>query len=118
MPMVNVPHALSRSAFTTASPSPASAMTTMNRMAIAAVMPGDRADLGRAISASDRPPRAGRGQEDDEVVDGAAEADADDQPEKPGQKPNCAASTGPMSGPAPVIAAKWWPNSTHRFVGS
>ncbi len=37
---------------------------------------------------------------------------------KPGRKPNCAASTGPISGPAPVIAAKWWPKSTQRFVGT
>ena len=27
------------------------------------------------------------------------------------------ASTGPMSGPAPEMAAKWWPNSTRRSVG-
>ena len=27
------------------------------------------------------------------------------------------ASTGPISGPAPEIAAKWWPNNTHLFVG-
>ena len=30
---------------------------------------------------------------------------------------NCAASTGPMSGPAPLIAAKWCPKSTHLLVG-
>ena len=35
----------------------------------------------------------------------------------PGAKPNWAASTGPISGPAPVMAAKWWPNSTSRLVG-
>ena len=35
----------------------------------------------------------------------------------PGRYPNCAASTGPMSGPAPLIAAKWWPKSTHLLVG-
>src|SRR5882724_5522317 len=34
----------------------------------------------------------------------------------PGRKPNCAASTGPTSGPAPAMAAKWWPNNTHDFV--
>src|SRR2546429_9073319 len=36
----------------------------------------------------------------------------------PGRKPNCAASTGPTSGPAPAIAAKWCPNNTHLFVGT
>jgi hypothetical protein len=35
----------------------------------------------------------------------------------PGRKPNCAARTGPMRGPAPVIAAKWCPNRTQRWVG-
>ena len=78
---------------------------------------GERADLlardlgeRRAVAPRRRP-------QDDEVVDRAARHDADDEPEEPGQKPNCAASTGPMSGPAPVIAAKWWPKSTHRGVG-
>ena len=35
----------------------------------------------------------------------------------PGRKPIWAASTGPTSGPAPAIAAKWWPNRTRRSVG-
>ncbi len=35
----------------------------------------------------------------------------------PGRYPICAASTGPTSGPAPAIAAKWWPSSTRRSVG-
>ena len=34
----------------------------------------------------------------------------------PGRKPNCAASTGPTSGPGPAMAAKWWPNTIQRFV--
>lgn len=32
---------------------------------------------------------------------------------RPGAKPNWAASVGPTRGPAPAMAAKWWPNSTH-----
>ena len=36
----------------------------------------------------------------------------------PGRKPNCAASTGPTSGPGPAIAAKWWPKTIQRFVGT
>ena len=36
----------------------------------------------------------------------------------PGRKPNCAASVGPTSGPAPEIAEKWWPKSTHFDVGT
>src|SRR4030095_11715317 len=35
----------------------------------------------------------------------------------PGANPNCAASTGPTSGPAPAIAAKWCPKRTHRLMG-
>src|SRR5438034_2377446 len=30
----------------------------------------------------------------------------------------CALPICPTSGPAPAIAAKWWPNSTHLFVGT
>ena len=37
---------------------------------------------------------------------------------KPGRKPNCAASTGPMSGPAPAMAAKWWPKATYLLMGT
>src|SRR5215469_192436 len=36
----------------------------------------------------------------------------------PGKYPNCAASVGPMSGPGPAIAAKWWPKRTHLLVGT
>ena len=57
MPIVKVPHALSASALTTMMPRPASAMTTMNRTAIAPVMPATGPISVRAISASDRPPR-------------------------------------------------------------
>jgi hypothetical protein len=35
----------------------------------------------------------------------------------PGRKPIWAARTGPTSGPAPAIAAKWCPNNTRRSVG-
>ena len=84
-PMVNVPQALSCSALTTARPSPASAMTMMKRIAIAAVTPATGPISARAISASDRPPRRDRRPQDDEVVHGAGEADADDQPDQPGR---------------------------------
>ena len=57
MPIVKVPHALSASAFTTASPRPASAMTTMKRTAMAPVVPATGPISVRAMSASDRPPR-------------------------------------------------------------
>src|SRR5258708_1953025 len=34
-----------------------------------------------------------------------------------GRYPNCAASTGPTSGPGPAMAAKWCPKTTHLLVG-
>ena len=57
MAMVNVPHALSASALTTARPSPAIAMTVMKRIAMPAVRPATGPTSVRAMSASDRPPR-------------------------------------------------------------
>ena len=57
IPIVNVPHALCSSALTTARPRPASAMTTMKRMAIAAVVPATGPISVRAMSASEAPPR-------------------------------------------------------------
>ena len=57
MPMVKVPHELSASALTTARPRPASAMTTMKRMAMAPVVPATGPISVRAMSASERPPR-------------------------------------------------------------
>ena len=49
----------------------------------------------------------GRGPEHDEVVDRARPGRRPQTSQiRPGAQPNCAASTGPISGPAPVIAAK------------
>jgi hypothetical protein len=36
----------------------------------------------------------------------------------PGKNPIWAASTGPTSGPAPAMAAKWCPKRTRRSIGS
>jgi len=59
----------------------------------------------RAISASDF--LCGeRYREDYEIVHRPAQTYANHQPQQPGQNPNCAASTGPISGPAPEMAAK------------
>ena len=84
-PMVNVPHALSASALTTARPRPASAMTTMKRIAIAPVVPATGPISVRAISASDRPPRRVDAHSVIDVVDRAGEADAGDEPDEPGR---------------------------------
>ena len=68
---------------------------------------GDRTDLG-ARDLGQRPAAApGRRPQRDHVVDGAGEARQPASSQmKPGAQPNCAASTGPISGPAPVMAAK------------
>ena len=85
MPIVKVPHALSASALTTTMPRPASAMTTMKRTAMAPVMPATGPISVRAISA-ERPAAAPRrGPEHDQVVDGAGEAAAGDEPDEAGR---------------------------------
>ena len=55
--MVNVPHGLSASAFTTSSPSPASATVMMNRTAMEAETPATGPTSFLAISASEQPSR-------------------------------------------------------------
>ena len=117
MPMVKVPHELSASALTTARPRPASAMTTMNSTAIAPVVPATGPISVRAMSASDRPPRRTEAQSEMKSWTAPAMQTPPTIHSRPGAYPNCAASTGPISGPAPVMAAKWWPNNTHRRVG-
>ena len=116
-PIVKVPQALSWRAFTTASPRPASAITMMKRIATAAVAPATGPISARAISASDPPPRRVDAHRMMKSWTAPARQTPATSQIKPGAYPNCAASTGPMSGPAPVIAAKWCPNSTRRCVG-
>jgi hypothetical protein len=65
----------------------------------------------RLAAASGRRPEAHR------IVNRAAQRAPRHEPERPGANPNCAASTGPTSGPAPAIAAKWCPKRTHRLIG-
>ena len=81
-PIVKVPHALSASALTTASPRPASAMMTMKRIAMAAVGAGHGADLGARDLGERAAAAAGRGPERDAVVHRAGEADARDEPDE------------------------------------
>jgi hypothetical protein len=71
----------------------------------------------RAISASDLPLRRTLTGHDHEVVYGAAETNADHEPQQSRQKTKLRAAPGPINGPAPEIAAKWCPNKTHLFVG-
>ena len=118
MAIVNVPQALSRRALTTARPRPARAMTRIMRMATEPATPARGLISCLAMSASDRPFL----RTDATSVVKSCTAPASTTPtssqRNPGRNPNWAARTGPMSGPAPEMAAKWCPNSTHLFVGS
>ena len=106
-PTVKAPHALSARVRTKMIPRPARAMTRMNSTATMAVVPATDPISDRAISASDRPPR----RVDAQRAIMSWTAPARQQPARshmnPGAQPNCVARTGPTSGPAPVMAAKW-----------
>ena len=100
-PTVNTPHALSASALTTTLPSPASAMTTMKRIATAVTSPrtgpsSSRGDLGEGAAI---PPGA-RG-ENDEIVDRAAEDDPEQDPEVTGEEAELGGQHGPDERPSP-----------------
>ena len=104
--MVKTPHGLFASACTTTS-----ASTAMRMIMIASTLiERERADAAADLFLHHLPERlpapAHRGEEHDHVVHAAAERRADQNPERARQKPNCAASTGPTSGPGPAIAAK------------
>ena len=115
--IVNVPHELSRSALTTAKPRPASATMMMMRTAIEATAPATGLISWRAISASDLPWRRTEATSTRKSWTPPARIAPSSIQISPGAYPNWAASTGPISGPAPEIAAKWWPKRTNLFVG-
>ena len=106
MAIVNVPHALSASALTTTMPRPAMAMTTMKRIAMEATSPASGLISLLTISESDLPPRRVDAQRIIESCTAPARQTPATSQINPGAKPNCAASIGPTSGPAPVMAAK------------
>jgi hypothetical protein len=103
---VNVPHGDSASALTTTKPKPASAITTMNRIATAATNPDKPLISVRASSASDLPLAANAGGEDHEIVHRAAKTDADHQPQQSRQKSELRREHWANQRPAPEIAAK------------
>ena len=113
----NVPHGELASACTTTSASTASRMIMMASTAISAAAPPIGPISSRAICPRLRPPR----RVEKKSVTMSCTAPAKITPMMiqivPGRYPICAASTGPTSGPAPAMAAKWWPNSTRRSVG-
>ena len=56
--------------------------------------------------------------QDDHVLHRAAEHDADDDPEHAGQIAELGGERRTDERAGPAMAAKWWPNTTHRFVGT
>src|SRR2546421_8375056 len=56
--------------------------------------------------------------EDDEILNGAAEHDTDNDPDRARKKAKLRRECRTNSGPGPAIAAKWWPNTIQRFVGT
>ena len=86
MPMVNTPHGLFASAFTTTIPSPASDTSRMNSTAIIATRPGKRADL-RARDIGQRAALVpDRGDQHREVLHASGQHRADQQPEESRRK--------------------------------
>jgi hypothetical protein len=116
--MVKSPHGLALRAFTTTSASTASRMIMMARIAIIAAIPATGFTSSFAIWPKDLPFRRSDATRMVKSCTAPPRTTPTINQRVPGRKPNCAASVGPMSGPAPAIAAKWWPYRTHLFVGT
>src|SRR5262249_29439350 len=116
--IVNTPHGLSLSAFTTTRASTASRITMMASTATMVSTPVSVPVSSLAIWPSDFPSR----RIDANRMMKSCTAPPSTTPITiqivPGRYPNWAASTGPTSGPGPAMAAKWCPNSTQREVGT
>ncbi|MNP62212.1 hypothetical protein D3C76_1574700 [compost metagenome] len=116
--MVNKPQGLSARALTTTSAS-ADRMIIITPSAPSMVItPAKAPSSCLAISPSERPSR----RVEMNRIRKSCTAPASITPTRiqivPGRKPICAARIGPTSGPAPAMAAKWWPNNTHLLVGT
>src|SRR5439155_1545503 len=98
--------------------STASRMIMMNSTASIAVAPAAGFNSSFAICPSDLPSRRSEQKRMTKSCTAPPTTTPITSHSVPGRKPNCAASTGPTSGPAPAIAAKWCPNNTHLFVGT
>ncbi len=117
-PTVTTPHGLSPSAFTTISASTAISTIMIPRIATNATMPATGPISSFAIWPRDLPFRRTLDARITKSCTAPPRATPITIQIAPGRKPNCAASVGPTSGPGPAMAAKWWPNTTHRFVGT
>ena len=106
IPIVNAPQALSARALTTTKPSPASAATTMKRIAAAVAKPDAGPSSSRAISARDFHPERTEAAKITKSWTAPPKTAPGTSHKSPGSHPYWAASTGPIKGPAPAIAAK------------
>ena len=93
--IVNRPHGLPRSALTTTSASTASRMIMIARIATIAASPATGFDFLFRHLAERLAVAADRGNQDREVLHGAAQHDAEDQPERPRQKAELRGQRGP-----------------------
>ncbi len=117
-PTVKVPHGLWLSALTTTSASTAMRITMIEKTPTSAAKPPIGPISSFAICPSERALRRRLPHR----MQKSCTAPPSTTPKRihnvPGRKPNCAASVGPISGPGPAMAAKWWPNTTQRLVGT
>ncbi len=115
-PTVDTPQGLSASAFTTTKARTANKMIIMAKMAAAPMYPAVEFSSSRTIWLKDLPSRRMEAKR----ITKSCTAPPNTTPIRiqsvPGRYPNCAARTGPTSGPGPEIAAKWWPKTIHLFV--
>lgn len=116
--MENTPHGEAARAFTTISARTARMMIMMANTAISAAIPPTSPISSRTICPRLFPPR--RMEKKSTVRSCTAPANSTPTTIQivPGRYPICAARTGPTSGPAPAIAAKWCPKRTRRSVTS
>ena len=104
--IVNVPHGLFERAFTTARPRPASATIMIKSIANAAANPPTGPISSRAICARERPFLLTEANNITMSCTAPPSAEPISIHKNPGRYPNCAASIGPINGPAPAMAAK------------
>ena len=104
--MVNVPHGLPDSAFTTTSATTASRMIMISSTVNSATKPPSFPISSRAICPSDLPSRRMEANRMTKSCTAPPKTPPIMIQRVPGKYPNCAASTGPTSGPGPAMAAK------------
>ena len=117
-PIVTMPQGLDLSAFTTISASTASRTIMIPSTATSAVDAGDRTDLLARHLAERLAVAADRGGEDHEVLHGAAECDADDDPDDAGQVAELRREGRPDQRSGAGDGREMVPKTIQRFVGT